>query len=417
MQVLMSSLMSMDQLPMEQSLVVSDIDWKQDPYNVIAEDENGFNEASQDLQQNVAFDDPPQTLCEQSWGLYFAHRSPAMGTIDGTSRLRVSTCLSFLLLHASLYYIYKLFKYFSHNSLMVHHPILSTIDWWYDILNALILLPMTNHIALSIKPQTPPENVNFLNESLSAPPTIARSRKVTRPYLFGDDMDAGLKHNPVPQLSIADLMSPEKRENIEHKDDETALFNEDKFSPISSKNESDDRRCRGNLLPRFDDCIADLQEAIQNAIQRRRSLEPQIIINQNSKSMNSMNISNAENASHHIVTTPMSGIRQLHRFIQFYVDPQQMLSNDIEYIKQECNGLIEGYVSKLQDINSDRVAHHTSWHNINTNQCTFHLLMNHHSDEKDMDWSHVFVGMLQSHRWIDSSQHEMLFSQLIPQQS
>eukprot|EP01084_Bolivina_argentea_P038264 70754_1 len=371
MQVLMSSLMSMDQLPMEQSLVVSDIDWKQDPYNVIAEDENGFNEASQDLQQNVAFDDPPQTLCEQSWGLYFAHRSPAMGTIDGTSRLRPQ---------------------FSHG-------------------------PSSDPLNNRLVPQTPPENVNFLNESLSAPPTIARSRKVTRPYLFGDDMDAGLKHNPVPQLSIADLMSPEKRENIEHKDDETALFNEDKFSPISSKNESDDRRCRGNLLPRFDDCIADLQEAIQNAIQRRRSLEPQIIINQNSKSMNSMNISNAENASHHIVTTPMSGIRQLHRFIQFYVDPQQMLSNNIEYIKQECNGLIEGYVSKLQDINSDRVAHHTSWHNINTNQCTFHLLMNHHSDEKDMDWSHVFVGMLQSHRWIDSSQHEMLFSQLIPQQS
>jgi len=288
----------LESLPLEQSMTVSDIDWKNDPYHVIAEDEKQsstlleFSEEEQD-----------GDICEQSWGLYFAQKSGAMGNISGTSLRR---------------------------------PQFS-----------------------SLRPQTP------------------------------------------TTLSIEDLISPQKHvqpQHVQNNDDD-----ENKYSP-------------NNLLRQFEDCNIQsdnddeyqLQEAIQSAIQRRKSLEPQIVIN----SINS-NVLTVENTENDIVTMAMSDIKQFHRFIQFFINPKKMKSEKIDDIKKQCNDLLEHYVSKLENVNSKEINCSTSWININTNQCTFYILIS--CDFNDEQWSQLFLNIKESYSWIQSNQNEIVFSQFTPE--
>ena len=78
--------MSMSSLPLAQSMRISFADWKQDPYNVIADDEPRFSDI---VQSTAEFSAEPHALYQESWGCYFAQKSGAMGDISGTSRVRV----------------------------------------------------------------------------------------------------------------------------------------------------------------------------------------------------------------------------------------------------------------------------------------------------------------------------------------
>ena len=61
-----------------------------DPYHIIEEDEKKFYQSPEETAVSVEFAEQKSNLAyEQSWGIYFAHRSPAMGEISGTARMRV----------------------------------------------------------------------------------------------------------------------------------------------------------------------------------------------------------------------------------------------------------------------------------------------------------------------------------------
>eukprot|EP01083_Nonionella_stella_P234620 825771_1 len=304
----------MNSLPLDQSMTVSDIDWKNDLDNVIAEDEKQFTTLPE---QDTDFDDP-KTLYEQSWGLYFAQRSGAMGDITGTSMLRPQ----------------------------------------FSAPNSFSKPYITSMVFCSHFHETHPDRLSTPSTSFPL---------LNRQYL--------------PQLFVEDLMQPAE--------------NSINQVNVSSNNTS-------NLLRQFDAAAEDSADAIA----RRHLFQPETIINHNEQPETIMN----SQIINDIKILKMKDIKQVHRFIQFHVNTKQINARNID---QECKVLLHRYVTKLQNTNSD-VNSHTSRINLVTNQCTFHLLVEHNTDRKTQ-WSQLFLDMCKSCSWLESSNNQVVFSQLTPQ--
>lgn len=290
------------------------------------------------------------------------------------------------------------------------------------------LRPQFSPEIIRLLPQTPIENISFLNISHSAPSKLQSNLQINvsnaelndsynqnDDNLFVDEqMETDNEDNnndQAPKLCLKDLMSPESV----HCDDDNQYIspilnrslNEefDNLSPINCNNDNDD----------------ELQEAIQSAIQRRLSFEPKVVMEQSRLSLSTLTINNSNNNDVRI--TKMNDIKQCHRFIQFYINPQQMKSKNVDEIKSKCQELLEHYITILTDDNSDHVINHkTVWFNINTKQCTFYLLIhtnmnNDNCDNKQkQEWSKIFLGIIESYSWIQSNQDEIVFSQFAPKE-
>ena len=240
-------------------------------------------------------------------------------------------------------------------------------------------------------------------------------------------MDIDEDSNELPptliKLCIEDLMSPQQnemnKENMTPHAVNRSLYSEisslkAKSAQIKQNVKANNAVCATNLLPKFEDCHqmqrdadADLKEAIQCAIRRRKSLDPQRVINTTAvlnKSMQSMNSICSEDHTT-TPTTILSEIKQLHRFIQFKVDVQQTSFENL-------NELLNRYVSKLQQIQMEVICHQTAW--VNKDQCTFYLMVNCKKETKE--WTDIFLEIADSQTGIRSNRHEkVLFSQYIPQ--
>lgn len=318
------------------------------------------------LQYESAEFDDPRILCEESWGLYFAKRSGAMGNISGTSKLR---------------------------------PQFSSPEV----------------IRLLVNSQTSRDNLSLLNRSQSAPNTLLS----TDYNLSGLNLNGAINYNDdgSTKLSIEDLMSPQKsnsdKENISNNSPflNRSLIQEfNELSPMKNNVEDaehDDKR---------------LHEAIESAIQRRKSLEPNIIINQSRLSTEETYVINNQMDEDEINSTEMKKIKSFHRFIQFYVDQNKIQSNKVNGIKLKCQNLLKSYVSMINTKDSEykMIIYETMWFNTSTNQCTFYLLgsnQSNKSNKRSKRWTNLFLKMAkESYQFIifDDNGRKITFSELLP---
>merc|ERR1712157_303604 len=132
-----------------------------------------------------------------------------------------------------------------------------------------------------------------------------------------------------------------------------------------------------------------------------KSLDPPKVIvslaaasnNPLNKSMQSMNSICSASPDNEMETTILGEIKQLHRFIQFKVDIDQL-----DDVNKHCQAVLDDYVSNLCWI-----SHQTSCFNANTKQCTFYILVNDRNDGKGEEWSDVFLKIAESYSWIKSN--------------
>jgi len=161
----------------------------------------------------------------------------------------------------------------------------------------------------------------------------------------------------------------------------------------------------------------DLQRAIQSAIERRKAVEPQFVMNQSYRMITDRLESNAPSIpiGDKITSIPMGEITKAHRFIHFHVNTQQMDVVDVDVIEQRCSELLDVFVSKLNASNvfHGKIECQTSRYNAETSQCTLYLSTSSNVNEA-CKWSLQFLDVFDSFQMIPLNRNSITFDQLTP---
>merc|ERR1719474_1754543 len=159
----------------------------------------------------------------------------------------------------------------------------------------------------------------------------------------------------------------------------------------------------------------DLEQAIQSAIQRRRSMEPRTVINQHRTNETFGIMEHLENPLNDTMTSiPMERISRVHRFIHFHIDKEEMESVDDDVINQRCSELLDVYVSRMKAQNEGEIECQTMRYNATTSQCTLYLTVDsgHAASE---EWSQRFLDVLDSFPTIPMDRNGIAFDQYTPE--